>query len=428
MKNYTFKGRTFILSKVRVLSLFSCLMLVSTSFGQISQTFNSSGSFTIPPGVTSITAQVWGAGENGKNDSNYGGGGGGAFAQSTFNVTPGVVYSINVGSSGYVGENSSVSLSGTPIVRAEGGGQNSFQQGGRASASIGTIRYSGGNGHRSTIYYGGGGGSAGSTGNGSNANNFTGGNGGNGISGNGGNGNSSNPGTGSAPGAGGGQGLFTSGSGGSGRIIITWTCPTTAGTLSGNQNICLVAPNNSATFTSSLTGGTWSSSDTGIATVNVITGVVTAAGAGNATITYTLASSGCTTRTATRTITVNSTATLTLNKVDQTCAGSNNGTITPSLTGGLTNVRYIQLTQKNTNAGSWQQVQEIQAFEIFTGTNVALQSNGASATASSTYLNDSTGFGPQRAIDGNFQGTVSGIVIQQTLMSLSKLIWLREKI
>ena len=277
-------------------------MLVSTSFGQISQTFNSSGSFTIPPGVTSITAQVWGAGENGKNDSNYGGGGGGAFAQSTFNVTPGVVYSIDVGSNGYIGGNSSISLSGTPIVRAEGGGQNGYQQGGRASASIGTIRYSGGNGHRSTIYYGGGGGSAGSTGNGSDANLYLGGNGGSGISGDGGNGSSNFPGIGNAPGAGGGEGRYTSSAGASGRVIVTWTCPTTAGTLSGNQYLCRYAPNNTTTFSSTVAGGTWSTANGSIATVNATTGAVTAVSAGTTTITYTIATSGCTTRTASRTV------------------------------------------------------------------------------------------------------------------------------
>jgi hypothetical protein len=100
------------------------------------------------------------------------------------------------------------------------------------------------------------------------------------------------------------------------------------------------------------------------------------------------------------TVIVNPLATVTLNKTDETCASSNNGTITPVLSGGLTNVRYIKLTQKYVNAAAWQQVAEIQAFEIFTGTNVALAANGASATASSTYSNNPSVYGAQRAIDG----------------------------
>ncbi|MBS7256165.1 T9SS sorting signal type C domain-containing protein [Flavobacterium branchiicola] len=100
-------------------------------------------------------------------------------------------------------------------------------------------------------------------------------------------------------------------------------------------------------------------------------------------------------------LTVNSKPTITLNKTDETCASSNNGTITPVLSGGLSNVRYIKLTQKYVNADAWQQVAEIQAIEIFTGTNVALSTSGASATGSSTYSNNPGVYGAQRAIDGN---------------------------
>lgn len=100
------------------------------------------------------------------------------------------------------------------------------------------------------------------------------------------------------------------------------------------------------------------------------------------------------------TATVNATPTITPNKVDETCPASNDGSITPTLSGGLTNVRYIKLTQKYVNADAWQQVTEIEAHEIFTGTNVALTSNGATATSSSNYLNNSAGYGPQKAIDG----------------------------
>ncbi|MGA9637319.1 T9SS sorting signal type C domain-containing protein [Flavobacterium sp.] len=84
-------------------------------------------------------------------------------------------------------------------------------------------------------------------------------------------------------------------------IVNVSVCPSSAGTLSGNQYLCTYGLL-SDTYTSTISGGTWSSSNTGVATVNSTTGLVTAMGAGTATITYTLSNSGCTTRTATRTV------------------------------------------------------------------------------------------------------------------------------
>lgn len=98
---------------------------------------------------------------------------------------------------------------------------------------------------------------------------------------------------------------------------------------------------------------------------------------------------------------------LTSNKVDETCPSSNDGSISPTLSGGLTNIRYIKLTQKYVNADAWQQVQEIQAFEIFTGANIALASNGVTASSSSNYNNDATNYGPQKAIDGDFTSNLN---------------------
>ncbi|PXY44567.1 PKD-like domain-containing protein [Flavobacterium hydrophilum] len=98
---------------------------------------------------------------------------------------------------------------------------------------------------------------------------------------------------------------------------------------------------------------------------------------------------------------LNAAPVITPNKVDETCPSSNNGSISPTFSGGLANVRYIRLTQKFDDPDAWLQVAEVNAFEIFTGENVALSSNGASAVASSVYLNDIPGNGPAQAIDGN---------------------------
>jgi|GEM_PF-1219784 len=102
------------------------------------------------------------------------------------------------------------------------------------------------------------------------------------------------------------------------------------------------------------------------------------------------------------TMTVDALPTITLSKTDETCPASNDGTITPTLTGGLTNIRYIKITQQYAD---WQHLEEIQAFEVFTGTNVALAANGATATASSIYSNDAATYGPAKVIDGITTGS-----------------------
>jgi hypothetical protein len=98
------------------------------------------------------------------------------------------------------------------------------------------------------------------------------------------------------------------------------------------------------------------------------------------------------------------TPTITPNKVDETCPDSNNGSISPVISGGLSNVRYIKLTQKYT-VDAYQQVAEIQAFEIFTGTNVALSTSGAVATASSVWTGSS---GPNYIASNVNNGVTSG--------------------
>lgn len=66
------------------------------------QIFNSSGTFTPPPGVTQAMALVWGGGGDGYQSSNQqsGGGGGGGFAQGIIAVTPGNGVSVTVGAKG----------------------------------------------------------------------------------------------------------------------------------------------------------------------------------------------------------------------------------------------------------------------------------------------------------------------------------------
>ena len=99
---------------------------------------------------------------------------------------------------------------------------------------------------------------------------------------------------------------------------VTVSPAPSAGTLSGNQNICLPG---TSTFTSTVSGGTWSSSSNAIATVNATTGVVTGVAAGTATITYTVTGSGSCNATVTRTVQVFSTITAgTLSGIQAICS------------------------------------------------------------------------------------------------------------
>src|SRR5690554_4403229 len=101
---------------------------------------------------------------------------------------------------------------------------------------------------------------------------------------------------------------------------VTVTAPPNTGTLSGNQNVC---EGSTTTFSSSVSGGTWSSSNTGTATVNS-SGVVTGQAAGTATITYTVTGTGgCSDATATRTVTVTAPPNAgTLSGTQTVCEGS----------------------------------------------------------------------------------------------------------
>jgi gliding motility-associated-like protein len=113
---------------------------------------------------------------------------------------------------------------------------------------------------------------------------------------------------------------------------ITVTARPVAGTLDGNQEICALG---STTFTSTNAGGSWSSSDNTIATIDATTGVIAGIAAGTATITYTMVGTGgCTNATATRTVTVTAIPTTgTLSGTQAICVGGSS-TFSSTVTGG----------------------------------------------------------------------------------------------
>ncbi len=238
----------------------------------LTQTYTIPGSytFTVPEGVTSITVQTWGGGGRGgsrtTSTDGTGGGGGGAFSQHTFSVIPGNSYVVFVGSGSASntapGEDSWVSLtnvSGASVL-AKGGNSvasnsNTGATGGSAASGIGSIKYSGGNGANrvSSTSSGGGGSSAGTGANGNNASGTTAGSAPSG-GGSGGAGRTS-VGSGNAglfPGGGGGgavrgsTGSPSGGTGGHGRVIISYSYNVDAGP---DQSQC----NNSLFFVNTAT-------------------------------------------------------------------------------------------------------------------------------------------------------------------------------
>lgn len=194
-----FEG-TLTISAGTIPSTFSPLNISATAnrtlavrFANLSSwIYTSSGTWLCPAGVTSVLVQCWGAGGGGGGGNGQvgGGGGGGAYAEKIVSVTPGNSYTVNVGAAGSGngvssntgsdGGDSYFNDSSTVMAKGGLGGKNdaAFCKGGLASASVGTTKYSGGNGTQGDN--GGGGGGAGTSANGGNASGSTGGTGGTG--------------------------------------------------------------------------------------------------------------------------------------------------------------------------------------------------------------------------------------------------------
>ena len=228
------------------------------SFGQASQTFLTSGSFTVPAGVTALNIEVWGGGGAGGgatgNTSAGGGGAGGSYVKNTaYVVIPGNSYTVTVGTGG-IGNTTNGAAGGdswfnnTLAILAKGGlggtlaALNNQTAAGATAIITGnvgvTIPFSyyggaGGAGGSGGASGGGGGSSAGTGSNGNSPVGITGGlavlGGGAGVSGstNAANGaNNPNLGGGGAGGRTNSKTNLSGGDGGDGKVIISWTCPT----------------------------------------------------------------------------------------------------------------------------------------------------------------------------------------------------------
>lgn len=305
---------TNVLAFSKTLFIFFCLFVIHSATAQVvvqTYTTTGSGTFTPPAGVTSIRVETWGAGGRGSTRTTNGvgsGGGGGGYSRGLINVTSGAVYHLTVGAGGNSDGgtadsswfNATANSNTAPTSNAIGvlarGGSNKANDtndaGGGAVVGYGNqATYTGGDGavgpNNNPNRGGGGGSSAGTVSNGTNATGTPGAvapsGGGNGGAGRTGNGQGvGNPGT--APGGGGGGAYRTSGtrnggSGANGQVRITY--------LPAITGIINLSVGGTSTLSNSVSGGTWSSSNPTVATVNPTTGLVTANTTGITSIIYT---------------------------------------------------------------------------------------------------------------------------------------------
>ena len=80
-------------------AIFGIMFFVANGFAQ-SQTFNSTGTYIVGSGVTSVKVEAWGGGGGGGATA---GGGGGGYASRIITVTPGNSFIVTVGAGGSAG-------------------------------------------------------------------------------------------------------------------------------------------------------------------------------------------------------------------------------------------------------------------------------------------------------------------------------------
>lgn len=101
-----------------IISITSFFILSTSTVGAQSVAFYTSGNWTCPTGITSITVELWGAGGAGGSVNLPGnqaasGGGGGEYTKKTLTVIPGNVYPVTVGVGGVSDANSILRKDGT---------------------------------------------------------------------------------------------------------------------------------------------------------------------------------------------------------------------------------------------------------------------------------------------------------------------------
>ena len=302
--------------------------LTSNIFGQTSSTFTTTGTWTCPAGVTSVTVECWGGGGGasqglgGGTARGGGGGGGGSYAKTnSITVTPGVTYSYTVGTGGAGNAtaggagnpgNPSQMIIGTTTGSANGGGggQANGSGGAGGTGGIGGTLINGGAGATNNGNNGGGGGAGAPTTGTANAGTSS--TGGVGANGGGSGGNGSVAGNDAVNGAGfagtqpggGAGGSFkntsnASISGGGGQVKISYVCPS-FGSVSAGSNQTLAACTTTTTVSGSAVPsgmtGTWTVSPAGptIVSPNSASSSITGMALGTSyTFTWTISNGVC---------------------------------------------------------------------------------------------------------------------------------------
>ncbi|WP_099709920.1 T9SS sorting signal type C domain-containing protein [Flavobacterium sp. 9] len=330
--------------------------------------FDSSGSYTIPAGVTNIQVECWGAGGGGGGASNNpsagGGGAGGSYVKNaSFTVTPNSTYTINVGTGGTVSTTATGGTGGSSwfgsatTILAVGGrggvvGNNTTNNGtGGTAVSTGNV------GGTTTSAYGAAGGSANLTGASRIAGSGSAGaNGGAIAAGTITNGKGAD---GNAPGGGGAGGRNTNGTNSSGGIggmgRVTITLPTPTATAGGSTTICQTGT--ALVSGANATNGTilWSHNGTGSLTnATTLTPTYAAASgdAGNAVVlTMTVSNGPCLVATAIYTVNVTALSTANAGGVlPAICQGGTSQAMGGSVGGGATSGVWTG------GSGSWANV------------------------------------------------------------------------
>ncbi len=365
--------KTFIQCCMRVsvmlISFLFMLCFTQRSFGQGTQTFNASGTFNVPIGVTQITVSCWGGGGAGGGSTNAGsgvargggGGGGGAFASRTITVSPGTLSVVvaalvtgNLGATGTNGQNSTITGFESLILAAGGtGGTGNITGGSPGGGAGGSLAVSKG----STVTAGVNG-AAGATGLGISPGVGGAGANGGGTGGTVVNSGSANGGNGNALGGGGGgsrtsqnDGTRTGGSGAAGRVVITWVCPTATISYAGNP-FCKSVTNAAV----SLTGGTGGAfSAPGGLSINPSTGSInpSASTTGTYLVHYQIAADrGCPAIDATTSVTISPTPTTSSTQSNISCFGVGDGSITVTGSGAAGSYTFSKDNGDNYEAGS----------------------------------------------------------------------------